>query len=40
MRVNEIKSNPKLGSIQNEHTSPNLKNNPGAKRKARNWGKP
>ena len=32
------KSNPKLGSIQNEHTSPNLKSNPGAKRKARDWG--
>ena len=40
MRVNEIKSNPKLGSIQNENTSPNLKSNPGAKRKARDWGKP
>ena len=40
MRVNEIKSNPKLGSIQNEHTSPNLKSNPRAKRKARDWGKP
>ena len=29
----------KNGSKQNEHTSPNLKSNPGAKRKARDWGK-
>ena len=28
----------KNGSKQNEHTSPNLKSNPGAKRKARDWG--
>ena len=27
----------KNGSKQNEHTSPNLKSNPGAKRKARDW---